>query len=327
MATAATIAAAPAPAKASTARSRRARGRGGRRPRASTRMSPTFRRVMKVEDIPARSRSEELGEVEARARRPRSARRPSRGRAGSQCLRSCPGAGRSAEGSPSRSTRSRPGALAVRIRVHDELGAGAERFVGDGVHVADDQVGRVAGLEQPVGAAVHADEDRLELADVRPRRSRRSRLASGARATTSAWRSRKRVRSCGSCTPSERSADSSRRWRSVFSAKVSSASVTRPRWSSSAVRELVRRRRCGRRPAACRCGRGSTPRTTSDSPSFTSSKSSAPGRRSGGPRRGRARAGPSSGKRPVTEGETLKTTRTPLSRSSSAETRSMSGGR
>ncbi len=42
-----------------------------------------------------------------------------------------------------------------------------ERLVRDGVHVADDHVRLVAGLEESVGAAVDADEHGLEVADVR----------------------------------------------------------------------------------------------------------------------------------------------------------------
>lgn len=48
---------------------------------------------------------------------------------------------------------------------HD-LGAAAQRLVGDGVHVADDEVGLPAGLDDRVGAAVDPDEDRAELLDV-----------------------------------------------------------------------------------------------------------------------------------------------------------------
>jgi len=50
--------------------------------------------------------------------------------------------------------------------MHDEFGAAAQRRVGHRVHVPDDQVGRVAVLEQRVGAAVHPDEHRPVLADI-----------------------------------------------------------------------------------------------------------------------------------------------------------------
>ena len=60
------------------------------------------------------------------------------------------------------------GRAAVRVGVHDHLGAAAQHVVGDRVHVADDHVGGVAGLDQRVGAAVDADQHRLVLVDVRP---------------------------------------------------------------------------------------------------------------------------------------------------------------
>ena len=58
------------------------------------------------------------------------------------------------------------GRPAVAVGVHDQLGPAAQRLVGDRVHVADDDVRPVAGLEQRVGAAVHADQHRPVLADV-----------------------------------------------------------------------------------------------------------------------------------------------------------------
>ena len=61
-----------------------------------------------------------------------------------------------------------PGCAAVRVGVHDQLGPAAQRLVGDRVHVAEDDVGLVAGLEQRVRAAVHRDHHRLVLADVGP---------------------------------------------------------------------------------------------------------------------------------------------------------------
>ena len=61
---------------------------------------------------------------------------------------------------------------AVAVGVHDDLGAAAQGRVGDRVHVADDEVGLVAGLEERVGAAVDADEDRAVLADVAAAASR-----------------------------------------------------------------------------------------------------------------------------------------------------------
>ena len=198
----------PLPRKRASILGRRGRERGGK-PRASTRMSPTFRRVMKVEDIPARSRSK------------RNSRRLARGPTATissapfSCARRIamsslrPGAGMTADGNPRRSTRSRPelrrsGRRAPRAQLRPQ------RFVGNRIHVSDDQVRRVAGLEQPVCASVHADQDRPELANVGPYGAQVA-LGLGARATTSAWRSRKLVRSCGSSIASVRTFDSSRR--------------------------------------------------------------------------------------------------------------------
>ena len=48
----------------------------------------------------------------------------------------------------------------------ENLCAAPQCFVGYGVHVAHDHVRLVAGLEERVGAPVHADQDRLERADV-----------------------------------------------------------------------------------------------------------------------------------------------------------------
>ena len=56
---------------------------------------------------------------------------------------------------------------AVRIGVDEDLGARAKHGVRHRVHVADDHVGLEPGLLQRVRAAVHADQDGLELPDVR----------------------------------------------------------------------------------------------------------------------------------------------------------------
>ncbi len=55
---------------------------------------------------------------------------------------------------------------AVAVGVHDQLGAAAQRALGDRVEVAHDEVGQVTGLHQGVGAAVHTDQDRAVLPDV-----------------------------------------------------------------------------------------------------------------------------------------------------------------
>ena len=57
-----------------------------------------------------------------------------------------------------------------RVGADDDLGAAAQRLVGDRVQVADDEVGVVAGLDQRLGAAVDADQHRPELLDVVPQR-------------------------------------------------------------------------------------------------------------------------------------------------------------
>ena len=109
----------------------------------------------------------------------------------------------------------------------------------------------------------------------------------------------------------------------MFSAKVSSASVTRPRCSRRASARSSARSSC---PATRRVPlrKRLPPRTVISSPSPTFSNRSAPGASiSRTPPRTR-RSGPGFGYRPVCESETFTTTRTPDSSSSSAETRSRS---
>ena len=77
-----------------------------------------------------------------------------------------PAAGKTTGSTPELAHPLEPGRAAVAVGVHDDLGAAAQRVVGDRVHVADDQVGLVAGLDQRVGAAVDADQHRPVLADV-----------------------------------------------------------------------------------------------------------------------------------------------------------------
>ena len=79
-----------------------------------------------------------------------------------------PVAGTTSYGTPSSLAARLAGRRAVAIAVDEKLRAAAQRLVGHGVHVTDDHVRLVAGLEQRVGAAVDADQDRLEVADVRP---------------------------------------------------------------------------------------------------------------------------------------------------------------
>src|SRR5580693_7179269 len=56
--------------------------------------------------------------------------------------------------------------MTVRVSVYHELGACLQRLVGHRVHVADDQVRPVAGVEEGVRAAVHGEQHRAVLTDV-----------------------------------------------------------------------------------------------------------------------------------------------------------------
>ena len=105
----------------------------------------------------------------------------------------------------------------------------------------------------------------------------RSRFVSALRATTSAWRSRKRVLSCGICTPLREQrglvAEVTKRVLGERLERLGHPALLVgevPGASSSAPRS---------RPAASLDPLRKTlePRTTSGSPSFTDSKSSAPG--------------------------------------------------
>ena len=92
----------------------------------------------------------------------RRARRPGAWR----CPRSCPRSRTARRAGPSAVEPIRTGRLAVGVGVHDELGAAVHGRVGHRVEVADDDVGLEAELEQRVGAAVDADQHRLDLAEV-----------------------------------------------------------------------------------------------------------------------------------------------------------------
>ena len=72
--------------------------------------------------------------------------------------------------SPSSSSRAMPGARPSGYAWTSSSAPLEQRLVGDRVHVADDDVGLEPGLEDGVGAAVHADEHGLHLADVRLQR-------------------------------------------------------------------------------------------------------------------------------------------------------------
>ena len=223
------------------------------------------------------------------------------------------------------SSRSRPGRAAVRVGVHDELGAAAERAVGGRVHVADDHVRLEARLEDRVGAAVHRRPAPAARRARTGAASCRSFWWSTPRTTTSAGRSRKRVSKSGSSIRPASRSRSSRMWVIVFSANASIASpiCRRPL--------LVRARRPSRGPAprpppATGSSPVSTspPRTRMWSPSLTRLEQRRAGHvdevHAGLARGSAARC---SGSSASTTRATLITQRTPVATRSSAETRSM----
>ena len=108
---------------------------------------------------------EELDERDVGAHGDDERGRPCRRPAASRRPRWCPWRGRP-PARPRAPAPARARGAAVAVGVHDDLGAAAQRVVGHRVHVADDEVGLVPGLDERVGAAVDADEDRLVLADV-----------------------------------------------------------------------------------------------------------------------------------------------------------------
>jgi hypothetical protein len=62
------------------------------------------------------------------------------------------------------------GGAAVGVGVHDDLGTAAQDVVAHRVHVADDHVRSVAGLDERVGTAVDPDQHRPVVPDVGPQR-------------------------------------------------------------------------------------------------------------------------------------------------------------
>ena len=158
----------------------------------------------------------------------------------------------------------------------EQLGAAPQRGVGDRVHVADDHVRLVAGLDQRVGAAVDADQHRLEVADVRPHDPQVALVAGPAGddervPVAEARLQRREVDPLGeqAALPPSGAAACSRR-------TLDSDSVTRPRCSASA-RSSSRSSRARPRARHVPFRKTLAPRTVSGSPSATSSNSGAPG--------------------------------------------------
>ena len=112
---------------------------------------PTLSRVTKVDDIPAWLRSRNSSRLKWVPTATMKAPRPSRTRAASRRPRSAPAPRAPSSRAPcARAARGR--APACWIRMEDQLGARAERAVRHRVHVTDDDVRLVAGLDQPVRA-------------------------------------------------------------------------------------------------------------------------------------------------------------------------------
>ena len=86
-----------------------------------------------------------------------------------------------------------PGRAAVGVGVDDQLGAAAQRLVAGRVHVAEDHVRLQPRLEDRVGAAVDADEQRPHVADVGAQRAQVLAVGRSPRTTISTWRSRNAV--------------------------------------------------------------------------------------------------------------------------------------
>ena len=159
---------APKPASASTTSGQTPTRRLTSRdtPFASTRMSPTFRRVTKVDAMPERSRSR--NSIRFRCVPTATISSAPFSNASSSARSSLiPGAGTVwyGDAEPVEPRSARRVAVAA-VRVDDDLGTAEQRLVRDRVHVSDDDVRLPAELEQRVGAAVHGDEHGLEVADV-----------------------------------------------------------------------------------------------------------------------------------------------------------------
>ena len=134
---------------------------------------------------------------------------------------------------PSSRSRSEPGRAAVGIGVDDQLRPGPQRLLAGRVHVAEDEVGLVALLDDRVRRRRRRRSAPAARRGCRRRSARRSFGWSVPRTTISACRSRKTVRVSGKSIVPESSSPSSRMWDIVFSVKSCSAWSIRRRCSSS----------------------------------------------------------------------------------------------
>ena len=128
--------------------------------------------------------------------------------------------------SPSRARRSLPGALSVGIGVDHQLGAGAKSLVADAVHVAHDDVGAKAQLDQGVGAAVDPDGHRAHLVDVRSDGPQVLAVARSPHHDQGGPARKLRTSSCGKRTAPRMKSFSLRAYSSVFSTKASISVAT-----------------------------------------------------------------------------------------------------
>ena len=153
-----------------------------------------------------------------------------------------------------------------------------------------------ARLEQRVGAAVDADEHRLERRGRTGGRCARSRLCPGPRATTSACRSRKRVSSAGKSMPSASSAplvaEVAER---VLGERPRAPRSRAPRCSASARLELARLERPARREAGAVAEDARAAHGELLAVARPRRRAARRARRSAARRRARAAAGPGSG--------------------------------
>ena len=160
---------APKPASASTKSGQTPTRRLTSRdtPFASTRISPTFRRVTNVDAMPGAVALEELDQVQVRPDGDDQLRALLEREQQREVLAD-PGRRHGVvRARRARSSRAAPGAFPLPRYACTTISAPqTQRLVRDRVHVADDDVRLAADLEQRVGAAVDGDEHGLEVADV-----------------------------------------------------------------------------------------------------------------------------------------------------------------